>query len=263
MRVSSSYAIIAVLAGGATAIAACGGNSSTGPSPSTLAHTFDSAATVDSGTNRGQVEALLALAADEGVRPTGVTVTTDAGNKSFQVIALEVVDTSTTGSGLVTDSASLFLGYTTDHTTYLATESQVLTGNPDLIPPARVHVSAPVLAGLHAMMRSSPVGRSIATRAGGGVNLFAVVVQGHSSVTADTVTITSSASPVSGSCAWQHQPVPAQLHTNVDSTTACTLVAVTQSFSLHFPATGGIDPAFQHVTMASTTVRGPRIVPPR
>jgi hypothetical protein len=262
MRVSRSHAIIAVLVAGAAAIAACGGKSSTAPSPATIAHTFDSASTADSGTNRGQVEALLALAADEGVRPTGVTLTTDAGNKSFQVIALDVFDTSTTGSGLATDSASLFLGYTTDLTTYFATEDQVLTGNPDPIPPARVTASAAVLAGLHAMLRASRVGRPIGTRAGG-VNVFAVLVQSHSSSTADTVSLTSTVSPVSGSCAWQHQPAPAMLHTNVDSTTACTLVAVTQSFSLHFPAKAGIDPSFQHVAMASTAVRGPRIVPPR
>jgi hypothetical protein len=262
MRFSRSHAIIAVFVATSAAIAACGGKSSTGPSPATIAHTFDSAATVDSGTNRGQVEALLALAADEGVRPTGVTVTTDAGNKSFQVIALDVVDTSTTGSGLATDSASLFLGYTTDQTTYFATENQVITGNPDLVPPKRIKASAPVLAGLHGMVGTGRIGRPIALRAGG-VNVFAVLVQGHSSSTADTASLTSTVSPVSGSCAWQHQPVPGMLHTNVDSTTACTLVAVTQSFSLHFPATAGIDPSLQHLTMASTTARGPRIIPPR
>jgi hypothetical protein len=263
MRQTRALVIVATVATTA-AIAACSSSSSTGPSPATLAHVFDSAATVDSANPRSIIERLLALAADEGGRPTTVKVTTDAGTKSLNVIALEIIDTSTTGSGLVTDSASLFLGYSSDYSTYLATEYDNVTGNADVVPPTRVRTGRAVLAELRGVLHPH-AGGPIAAAPSPSVQVGALVVQGDSGVNSDTTTLTSTVAPQSGACAWQHVDLSHILGSSgVDSTIACTRVSVTQTFALHFPAHGGVDASLQHVTLSSAaTFHGPRVVPTR
>jgi hypothetical protein len=263
MRQTRGLVIVATVAA-AAAIAACSSSSPTGPSAAALAHLFDSAATVDASNNRSIIERLLALAADEGGRPTGVKVTTDAGTKSLQVIALELVDTSTTGSGLVTDSAALFLGYSTDYSTYLATEQANVTGNADVLPPTRVRAGHAVLQQLRSVLHANRAGGPIAAAPPPSVQFAALVVQGDSGVNADSIALTSTVAPVSGACAWQHVDLTAILGSSgIDSTIACTRVAVTQTFTLHFPAHGGIDASLQHVSMSSTAFKGPRVLPTR
>lgn len=254
MRLSRSLVVLTAVSA-AAAISACSSSKSTGPSAAKLATTFDSLYRVDSaaGIIRAQFDLLVLVSVNEGITPTTVSVTTDGGPVSMQMVGLVVIDTA---AAAVHDSSVVVLGWTSDYGTEVVTSLQGTVG-PDRVPPHRIAVSAERMASIRAATNRLMSGGEVTSRAGS-ASTSAVVVQVSASVSADTVSLIASEAAASGTCTFEGAPTHVS---TVTSTSSCTNVTVTETFALHFPATAGIASTLTHMSVApAKTMHGARII---
>jgi hypothetical protein len=254
MRMTRTVFSLTTLAIGIAA-AACSSSKATGPSAAKQAATFDSLYKVDSQAQsaRTAFDVLALIPADEGATSTPVSVTTDGGAISMDMTGLVLYDTA---GGAVSDSSILLFAWTSDYGTTLLTIASGMVG-PDIVPRHRLGVSSERLAGIRALANRLPPGGRVSAR-GVPSSFAALLFQGPAVATADTATVIASDAPGNGSCKFEGDSL--REGEQLTATSACTIVTVTEAFTLHFPATAGISATLTHLSLPSSkTVPGVRL----
>jgi hypothetical protein len=247
--------LVTALAGGAVVASCSSDNLMVSGGSKALEQFFDSAYVADSAAGLFEspktiVEGEAAFLADKGLQPTSVTVETDAGALSMQMMAGTDVDIA----GTIADSESITVGWTADYGTWLIFFTGQFTGNA-----SAATIKSHRNRSLASLMASMPGRAHRGVRAevdidSLGGNWLGVLWDHGITTFADSASGMISWFGEGGHCTWQGVTLA---RFEADSAISCVPVSYDIGLSLH---DGGPNPSLVHVSIAPQPIPGLRLM---